>query len=141
MRPRITSYLLKYSMSTLVKIHGIHSIEAPHPCHLVELSIDSCTKECEHLAGIIYPVLIDGVASNQAPFCEHFLSYDKGEILGDFLYGWDHPEIWEDKVRVAFLMHFLEPDRKIKTPYGSIRIPNATVLPKRLESIHYVSPY
>jgi hypothetical protein len=39
------------------------------------------------------------------------------------------------------LMHFLQPDAKISTPYGSVIVPSATPTPKRLSSIVYESPY
>ncbi|MBN8603006.1 MAG: hypothetical protein J0M26_18355 [Planctomycetes bacterium] len=126
---------------TEVRIHGIYAVDAPYPCHLVELSIFDGTEECEQLNGIVYPVMINGRKTKQAPFCEHFLSNDKGEILGDFLYGWDHPEIWTSEVRVAFLMHYLQPGGTLETPYGGVKIPDATLMPKRLSSIKYESPY
>ena len=127
-------------MATLV-LHGIYNVDAPDLCHVVELSILGCTKACERLKDVIYVEVVSGRRTKQAPFCEHYLSLDKGEIIGDYSYGWDHPEIWMSDVRVAFLMHFLEPGRKIQTPYGMVTIPEASVMPKRLATIKYESPY
>ena len=124
-----------------VNVHGIYVVAAPHTCHLVELSIDACTKACERLKGIHFPVTVQGRRTRQAPFCEHYLSVDSGEIIGDYAYGWDHSEIWSSSVRVAFLMHFLEPGREIVTPYGKVKIPDATEVPERLATIQYESPY
>lgn len=126
---------------TTIEIHGIYAIDAPYPCHIVELSIRDCTEECMQLKGITYPVTVEGRRTEQAPFCEHYLSLDGNEILGNSGYGWDHPEIWSGDLRVAFLMHFLEPDGKINTPCGPMTIPPASVRPKRLASLKYVSPY
>lgn len=126
---------------TEVRVHGIYAVDAPDPCHLVELSIVDCTKDCELLKDIFYPVMVHGRKTKQAPFCEHYLSIENGEIVGDYSYGWDHPEIWLSEVRVAFLMHFLEPGRTIQTPYGAVQIPDATVMPQRLSAIQYESPY
>jgi hypothetical protein len=126
---------------TEVRIHGIYAVDAPDPCHLVELSIVDCTKECERLSGISYSVMAYGRRTEQAPFCVHYLSIENGEIIGDFSYGWDYPDIWLSNVRVAFLMHFLEPGRNIQTPYGAVKIPDATIIPKRLATIEYESPY
>ena len=126
---------------TNVIINGLHSVAAPYPCHIVDLTILNCTKECERLRNIVYNVIVDCCRSEQAPFAERHLDVKTGEILGDYAYGWDHPEIWSSDVRVAFLMHFLEPDAKISTPYGSVIVPSATPTPKRLSSIVYESPY
>jgi hypothetical protein len=126
---------------TRIELHGIYNVDAPYLCHLVEISIFGCTKECEELHGIVYPVTVGGRKTEQSPFCEHYLSLVNGEILGNFTYAWDHPEIWLSDLRVAFLMHFLEPGRKIDTPCGTLTIPPASVMPKRLATIQYLSPY
>lgn len=126
---------------TNVIVNGMHSVSAPEPCHIVDLTILGCTKECERLRNIIYSVLVDCCRTEQAPFGERYLDVETGEIIGDDRYGRDHPEIWTSNVRVAFLMHFLEPDAKIATPYGPAVVPSATPTPKRLAAILYESPY
>ena len=78
---------------TKIELHGIYNIDAPNLCHLVEISIFGCTKECERLHGIVFPVTVGGRRTEQAPFCVHYLSLDKGEIVGNYEYGWDHPAV------------------------------------------------
>ncbi|TWT79700.1 hypothetical protein CA13_11070 [Planctomycetes bacterium CA13] len=126
---------------TSVTINGIHDVAAPDPCHIVDLTIRDATVDCERLKGIVYDAVVDHRATQQAPFGEHYLSLDDGSVIGDYRYGWDHPEIWIADIRVAFLMHFLEPGRNIKTPYGLVAIPEATVMPRRLAGLKYESPY
>ena len=126
---------------TKVTINGIYDVNAPEPCHIVDLTIHDATTVCERLKGIVYNVVVDHRATEQAPFGEHYLSVNDGSILGDYRYGWEHLEIWNGDVRVAFLMHFLEPGRNITTPYGLVAIPEATAKPARLASLKYESPY
>lgn len=126
---------------TRLIMNGVYEVEAPAPCHIVDMTIEGATPEVERLKGILYHVVVDHQRTQQAPFGEFYLSERDGDILGDYRYGWDHPEIWHHNVRVAFLMHFLEPGRHITTPYGKVIVPEVRVRPKRLASIAYTSPY
>jgi len=126
---------------TSVVIHGAYKVRAPEPCFIVELTIKASEEELS-FSEVLFDANIAGVGvRTQAPFNEHFVSMDGNEVLGDYTYGWDHPEIWKGDVRIVFLMHFLKPGGSIKTPYGNVEIPKFTSRPERLKKIKYVSPY
>jgi hypothetical protein len=126
-------------MATL-EVHGVYEISAPAPCYLVEITLHGSTKEL-NLANVVFHVHIGGRKTKQVPFEEHFLSLDGLQVLGNFQYGWDHPDVWIGEVRLAFLMHYLTGGQSLKTPYGAVVLPEITERPERLKTIKYRSPY
>lgn len=123
-----------------ITLHGVYKIRAPEPCFIVEVTIHDSKAELA-FSEVVYNVEIDGSDTEQAPFEEHFLSADGDEVLGDYTYAWDNPNVWVGEVRIAFLMHFLTPGGIIETPHGPLIVPEPTPRPDRLKTIKYVSPY
>ena len=120
-------------------IVGIYAVDAHEPCHLVELAVES-QKDSYSLSDIRFPTLVNYVRSVQAPYDEHYLSEDGLFILGNHTYTWDNPEFWQVPHRVTFFMFFLEPGKKLHTPWGLQEIPPSKVLPARLKSIKFTWP-
>ena len=124
-----------------VIMHGVYKVRAPQPCYIVELTIKNSQQKL-NFAEVLFDVEIPGYGMRtQAPFNEHFISLDGEKVLGDYKVGWKNPGIWKGDVRLAFLMHYLEPGKFLRTPYGDVEIPKITTRPGRLKKIKYVSPY
>ena len=123
-----------------IEIHGVYEVRAPQPCYIVEVSVRESEGELK-LSEVVFNVKVGRRKTSQAPFEEHFLSEDGETVLGDYRYGWDHPDAWIGDVRLVFLMHYLKAGETIDTPYGPLTIPEPTKRPGRLKKIKYVSPY
>src|SRR5437660_3320520 len=100
---------------TPVEVVGVHPIDAPEPCHLVELiwrssaplDFSAITQEDPN-------VRPDGW---QVPWDERVLSQDS------------------DGVRYAFFFHYLQPDKPLQTAVGPIGLPETTRLAPHLQAI------
>ncbi len=68
--------------------------------------------------------------SDQAPYGEVFLSEDGAAILGD---GFTVPS--GSRFRVAFFLHFVNPDAPLNTSYGAVPIPALATMPERLAKL------
>ena len=71
--------------------------------------------------------------SDQAPYNEAFLSADGTAVLSRWF---DVPS--GDTLRIAFYLHFFDPNRQLITSYGSIAVPPLQSIPQRL---HDLVPY
>ena len=128
-------------MNPNITIHGVHKVRCKQPCYLIELSVKNNGQEFK-LSDIYFEAIIPPYGKrDQAPFEEHYISDDGEEILGDYRYEWDNPEVLKGNFRLAFLMHYLEFDKPLKTQFGDVNLPEPTPTPKRLKSIKYQSPY
>lgn len=128
-------------MNKNILIHGVHKVRCKEPCYLIEMSIIENDQEFK-LQDVSFEAIIPPYGQrNQAPFEEHFISEDGSEILGDYSYGWDNPNIFKTDFRIAFLMHYLDFEKPLKTQYGDVTLPQPTPKPSRLKSIKYISPY
>jgi hypothetical protein len=48
-----------------------------------------------------------------------------------------HPELLHRELRLAFFIHFLDPDRPLETPFGEVALAPVLPLPYRLKAIQY----
>jgi len=119
-----------------VEVLGVHPVEAPEPCHLVELQVDQAEASFE----------IDAVTQEtpgqprdnwQVPWDEHFLNSD-----GSALFNPTAPELRPSvaKFRVAFFFHYLDLGRPLLTPSGAVVLPSPSPRPPRLAFLRYESP-
>jgi hypothetical protein len=119
-----------------LEVVGVHPVEAPEPCYLIELivhdsntffSVDEITQE-----------EADRSPENwQVPWDEHFLNMD-GTAPVDPGAPDQQPTI--PTFRVAFFFHYLDFERPLMTPTGLLPLPKPSPRPSRLAFIQYESP-
>ena len=108
-------------MEIQAKIIGVHPVEADEPVHLIELLVEGD---------------IDG--------------FDIGEVTqetpGQPKSNWQVPydervlEVSKQSTRLSFFLHYLDFQRPLLTPVGSLSVPTATKVPAHLKDIQYESP-
>ncbi len=110
-----------------VKIIGVYAVEAPEPCHLVELQISDYIGHLD-LAKFTQERGYDE-SSWQVPWDERVLNAEgTRDLPGRF------PQKIEvnGEVRLAFFFHYLDFKKPLLTPAGRLVVPDAKILPKRL---------
>lgn len=119
-----------------IEVIGVYPIEAPEPCHLVELMIRDGEGELD-MCGITQE--FEGQPQNnwQVPWDEAWLDSD-GETLVNEEESDKQPS--EANLRVAFFFHYLDLSRPFRTPAGPVSIPQPTEAPARLRFMRYQSP-
>ena len=126
-------------MST-AKVVGVYPVpDAEEPCHLVEIAITGGTGIFD-IGDVTQEVDGQPRENWQVPFAERIVSADGKKILTEEFEAEDHPELWEGDFRLAFFFHYLDPQKQLTTPFGSLRLPAATELPARLADIEYEAP-
>jgi hypothetical protein len=68
--------------------------------------------------------------SDQAPYSEVFLSADGRVVIAE---AYDVPA--DPTLRIAFYLHYVEPDRELNTSYGAVKLPPLQPIPKRLAEL------
>jgi len=115
---------------------GIYPIEAPEPCHLIELWLRDVNGEVNFSAFI---QATPGQPSEnwQAAYDEWLLSDDgtTGELAPV-----PGPVSAAGDLRVAFFFHYLDESRPLQSPCGTVYLPAASQLPTRLSFIEYGPP-
>jgi len=114
-----------------LKVLGVHTINAQQPCHLVEVEISEYEGKFD--VGVLVQPRMDGKSDfEQAPYMEHLLdaSGESGEPTSYDI------EV-QGQARIAFFMHYLEENWRLRSPVGEIELPPATPLPLRLTFIEY----
>ncbi|MCC5786236.1 MAG: hypothetical protein JJU33_06005 [Phycisphaerales bacterium] len=120
-----------------VTILGVHPIEADEPCDLLEVLIEDAPRPIDF--GHFVQAVPDRPAANwQTAYDERFLTTD-GDAFLDPDKPWSQPDLAAcgGRFRVAFFMHYLDSDRPILTPAGSLKLPQRTPLPDRLKIVRY----
>jgi hypothetical protein len=120
-RPRDPGRYAARHRATKAKVIGVHAIEADEPVHLIELLVEGDTDEFD--IGEVTQETPGQPKSNwQVPYDERVL------------------EESEQLTRFAFFFHFLDFERPLLTPAGSLSVPPASKIPVHLKDIEYESP-
>jgi hypothetical protein len=101
-----------------MKIVGLHPIEAPEPCHLIVIDLES--NDIPDWGTITQAVANEPQNNWQVPYEEEPIS--------------DKPGHW------AFFFHYLDLNQPLLTPSGPLDLPRTTSLPGNLESKKYEEP-
>ena len=108
-------------MATQAKILGVHPVEADEPVHLVELLVEGNVDDFD-IGEVTQEVSGQPKSNWQAPYDERVLEESKG------------------KIRYAFFFHYIDLEKPLITPAGSLQLPKSTSLPAHLQDIEYESP-
>ena len=108
-------------MATQARIIGVHPVEADEPVHLVELLVDGDADDFD-IGEVTQEVAGQPKSNWQAPYDERVLDESDG------------------KIRYAFFFHYLDFEKPLLTPAGSVAIPKPTKQPAHLKDIEYESP-
>ena len=127
-------------MAPRAEIIGTHRIEAPEPCHLVELWVRG--SEAEFDVGEFTQVEPGQPQGNwQVPYDEKILNTSGTAALADtqMLKG-KGGDAWKGDVRIAFFFHYLKPHEPMLTPFGKVKLPAPSAMPERLGFMKYEPP-
>lgn len=124
---------------TNIEVIGVYPIEADEPVHLVEVRLRGASGVFD-VGEITQKIAGQPRSDWQVPYMEHILSASGDEVLADDSDTSDMPELWQGDVRLAFFFHYLGLKRPLKTPFGEVRLPAESELPKRLSMIDYELP-
>lgn len=120
-----------------IEVEGVYAVEAPCPCHLVEVVIRDYTGPIK-LSEFTQEAPGQPRMMWQVPWDERVLNADGTEdVLGRF-----PRNIVADgnSVRIAFFFHLLDNARPLMTPAGNVTLPAATSWPQRLAFLTYETP-
>jgi len=122
-----------------IEIIGVYRVEAPDSVHLVETCVRGA--ESAFAIGEFTQEVSNQPRSNwQVPYMEQILSADGSSIIADDSLAWRRPEFFCGDVRFVFFFHFLDLQRPLRTPFGEVKLPSESELPKRLSMIRYEEP-
>ena len=99
-------------------VRGVHEVDAPEPCHLIEAE------------------LADGTNFDWGAFTQEVA----GEPQSNWQVPWDERPLDDDKHHWAFFFHYLDLSKPLLTPSGPVTLPAPSGLPEHLASIEYESP-
>jgi hypothetical protein len=121
----------------VIDVLGIYPVEAPEPCHIIELMIRGHVGVLD--VGAFTQERPGQPRSNwQVPWDERVLSTDgTKDLLGQF-----PVRIASDgtALRLAFFFHYLDFDRPLITPAGELALRDPEDKPDRLAFLNYESP-
>ena len=102
-----------------IEIVGVHSVDAPGPCHIIEVKLSPPHSDCDW--GAITQETADQPKDNwQVPWGEQSLD--------------DTGTDW------VFFFHYLDTSQPLITPDGPKDLPAATPIPDHLAGIVYEGP-
>ena len=108
-------------MAIQASIIGVHPIEAGEPVHIIELLVEGDVDAVD--IGEVTQVVAGQPKSNwQAPYDERMLEESPG------------------KIRYAFFFHYLDFQKPLLTPAGSLALPKPTKQPEHLKDFEYEPP-
>jgi hypothetical protein len=107
---------------SMLEIRGIHRVAADEPVHLIEVAIDGSFDDVDWGA-------ITQALPNQ-PREDWQTVYDEQEL----------PALPDGRARGVFFFHYLDLDRELITPAGSLVLPSPTPTPSDLAQIVYEAP-
>jgi hypothetical protein len=121
-----------------IDILGVYPVDAPEPCHLVELSIRNFVGPLG-LSQFTQEQPDQPRTNWQVPWDERVLDAEgASDLHGRFP---RKIEATGKPLRLAFFFHHLDLSRPLNTPAGDIPLPRPQVRPQRLAFIEYESPY
>jgi hypothetical protein len=99
-------------------IRGVHPVEAPEPCHLIEAELTQGDS-------------FDwGNVTQEVP----------GQPRTNWQVPWDERPLDKAETRWVFFFHYLDLERPLLTPESPVELPAETPLPQHLTGIEYESP-
>ena len=121
----------------VIDVLGIYPVEAPEPCHVVELMIRGHVGVLD--VGAFTQERPGQPPSNwQVAWDERVLSADgTKDLLGQFP---NKIESDGSPLRLAFFFHYLDFDRPLITPAGELALQAPEEKPDRLAFLNYESP-
>jgi len=103
----------------MITITGLHKVDAPEPCHLVEARLDPPDDDFDW-----------GLVTQEEP----------GQPKDNWQVPWDERPLDETGERWTFFFHYLDPNRDLLTPDGTVALPQPSPLPDHLKEIEYEEP-
>ncbi len=101
-----------------MNIIGVHPVNAPEPCHLIEVAISS--GEAVDWSGITQKVSEQPRDNWQTP--------------------WDEQPLDDSGSKWVFFFHYLDITKSLITQNGSLDLPEITPIPAHLLTIRYEEP-
>lgn len=127
------------SDKTKVEIVGEYPIDAPEPCHLIEIIVRG-SKAPFDIGGFTQPVPGQPESNWQVPWDECVLDSTGETIVADYEGIDENPALLVGDVRMAFFFHYLNLSVGLITPFGTVSLPAASPLPSRLKIMKYEEP-
>jgi hypothetical protein len=122
-----------------VEVVGVYPVDAPEPCHLVELVVRGSDGRFD-VGSFTQPDEHRPKSDWQVPYAEKLLDSSGEDVAWDFWDGLGHDRLWEGDVRLVFFFHHLDLDSPLVTPFGEVTIPSPTPRPGRLAVVEYEEP-
>jgi hypothetical protein len=117
-----------------VKILGVYAVDAPEPCHLVELQITDYVGSL-NFADFKQYKGADPMRA-QVAWDQRVLDPGTQDLLGRF----PRNVKVSGELRVAFFLHYLDFDQPLVIPAGRVPLPAANIFPARLAFMKYERP-
>ena len=108
-------------MANAVRVVGIHPMLADEPVHLIEIEVTGDVDAFDFTE--VAQKLPDQPRENWQA------AYDEREVGRD-----------ASRVRFAFFFHYLDLEKPLLTPFGSVWLPAESRIPKHLQRIAYEQP-
>lgn len=107
----------------------MYPVEAPEPCHLVELALE--VEDPRSVVDSLTQSVSEQPPANwQVVWDERFLDPSGPREVA--------PE--PGSIRVVAFMHYLDLERPLMCSLGDLQLPASSTLPERLSWIRYVTP-
>lgn len=127
------------NQSVGIQIVGVYPVDAPEPCHLLEIEIKGAENPVE--LGQFTQDIPGKLRGNlQVPWMEQILSVDGTRVVATPEDVSRSPDLLRGNIRIVFFFHYLNLDWPLTTPYGQLQLPTTSKLPKRLSVIKYEAP-
>jgi hypothetical protein len=122
-----------------VDVIGVYPVpESVEPVHLVELVVRD--SQGFDPADFVQPDPGQPQDNWQTAYDERALNASGTAAITESFELADRPELLRGDVRLVFFMHYLDPSRPLKTPFGEVELPTPSDRPDRLASIEYEQP-
>jgi hypothetical protein len=102
-----------------MKIIGVHPVDAPEPCHIIEVELTAPDQEYDW-----------GTITQEI----------EGQPRDNWQAPWDEQQLGNLGGRCVFFFHYLDHSKPLITPDGPKELPLTTSLPDHLKEIKYEEP-
>lgn len=127
-------------MHARVEVIGVYPVNAPEPCHLIELWVRGSEMPIE-MGAFTQEEPGEPCGNWQVPYDEKIMDAAGSGVVADpWEIGDEESEVWKGDVRLAFFFHYLRIDAPLRTPFGSVPLPVPTQMPARLQFMKYGPP-
>ncbi len=124
-------------MSTEVEVVGVHPVDAPEPCHLIEVVIRHA-PDLINLSDFTQEIPDLPPANWQVPWDERYLDALGTRVLDPGFVSFQVTAVSD--FRIAFFFHYLDLNRPLLTGFGSVVLPSPSPTPTRLHFMNYEPP-